>query len=49
MNLVRFAIRRPVITLMLVVTLVGGGVLGCSKMSAGNFPPLNTPKIHMLS
>jgi membrane fusion protein, multidrug efflux system len=32
---------------MLVVTLVGGGVLGCSKMSAGNFPPLNTPKVHM--
>ena len=47
MNLVRFAIRRPVITLMLVVTLVGGGVLGCSKMSAGNFPPLNTPKVYM--
>ena len=47
MNLVRFAIRRPVITLMLVVTLVGGGVLGCSKMSVGNFPPLNMPKVYM--
>ena len=32
---------------MLVVTLVGGGVLGCSKMSAGNFPPLNMPKVYM--
>ena len=32
---------------MLVVTLVGGGVLGCSKMSVGNFPPLNMPKVHM--
>lgn len=32
---------------MLVVTLVGGGVLGCSKMSAGNFPPLNTPKLYL--
>ena len=47
MNPIRFAMRRPVITLMLVVTLVGGGVLGCSKMSAGNFPPLNTPKIYV--
>ena len=47
MNLVRFAIRRPVITLMLVVTLVGGGVLGSSKMSVGNFPPLNMPKVYM--
>ena len=47
MNPFRFAIRRPVITLMLVVTLVGGGVLGCSEMSAGNFPPLNMPKVYM--
>ena len=47
MNPFRFAIRRPVITLMLVVTLVGGGVLGCSKMQAGSFPPLNMPKVHM--
>jgi membrane fusion protein, multidrug efflux system len=47
MNPFRFAIRRPVITLMLVVTLVGGGVLGCSKMSVGNFPPLNMPKLYL--
>ncbi len=45
MNPFRFAIRRPVTTLMLVVTLVGGGVLGCSEMSVGSLPPLNTPKI----
>ena len=32
---------------MLVVTLVGGGVLGCSKMSVGSFPPLNMPKVYM--
>ena len=47
MNPFRFVIRRPVRTLMLVVTLVGGGVLGCSKMSVGSFPPLNMPKVHM--
>ncbi len=47
MNPIVFARRRPVTTLMLVVTLVGGGVLGCSKMPVDNFPPLNTPKIHV--
>jgi membrane fusion protein (multidrug efflux system) len=46
MNPVVFAKRRPVTTLMLIVTLVGGGVLGCSKMPVGTFPPLNMPKIH---
>ena len=47
MNPIVFAMRRPVTTLMLVVTLVGGGVLGCSKMSVDTFPPLNTPKIYV--
>jgi membrane fusion protein (multidrug efflux system) len=46
MNRIVFAMRRPIITLMLVVTLVSGGVLGLSKMRADTFPPLNTPKIH---
>ena len=47
MNPFRFAIRRPIRTLMLVVALVGGGVVGCSKMSAASFPPLNMPKVHL--
>ena len=46
MNPIKFAIRRPIRTLVLVVTLVGAGLLGCSKLSVGNIPPLNTPKIH---
>ena len=46
MNPIVFAKRRPVTTLMLVVMLVGGGVLGCSKVWADTFPPLNTPKIY---
>jgi membrane fusion protein (multidrug efflux system) len=46
MNPIVFAKRRPVTTLMLVVMLVGGGVLGCSKVWADTLPPLNTPKIY---
>jgi membrane fusion protein, multidrug efflux system len=46
-NPIVFAMRRPVKTLMLVVALVSGGVLGCSKMRVDIFPPLNTPKIHV--
>ena len=40
-----FAMRRPVKTFMLVVTLVGGGVLGLNKMRV-DIPSLNTPKIY---
>ena len=47
MNPTVFAMRRPVTTLMLVVALVSGGVLGLSKMRADIFPPLNTPKIYV--
>ena len=32
MNPIVFAMRRPVTTLMLVVALIGGGVLGLYKM-----------------
>jgi membrane fusion protein, multidrug efflux system len=47
MNPIAFAIRRPVLTFMLVVPLVSGGVLGLSKMRPGALPPLNVPKIHV--
>ena len=41
MNPIVFAMRRPIITLMLVVALAGGGVLGLSKMGVDILPPLN--------
>ncbi|MGC8638584.1 MAG: efflux RND transporter periplasmic adaptor subunit [Isosphaeraceae bacterium] len=47
MNAFKFAIRRPVSTLMLVIMLTGGGVLGCSKIQVSSFPGLNTPRIYM--
>jgi multidrug efflux pump subunit AcrB len=47
MNPTVFAMRRPVTTLMLVVALISGGLLGLNKMRVDIFPPLNTPKIYV--
>ena len=45
MNPIKFAKQRPVNTLMLVLALVSGGVLGLYKMRV-NIPALHTPKIY---
>jgi membrane fusion protein (multidrug efflux system) len=47
MNPFVFIMRRPVKSLVLVVALASGGVVGCSKMGVDIFPPLNIPKIHV--
>ena len=47
MNPIVFAMRRPVTTMMLVVALISGGVLGLSKMRVDIFPSLHTPKIYV--
>lgn len=39
--------RRPITTLMLVVSLISGGVLAYSRMRVDIFPSLNTPKIYV--
>jgi membrane fusion protein, multidrug efflux system len=44
MNLIEFAVRRPFASLVLVVALASGGVLGSSKMGVDIFTPLHTPK-----
>jgi membrane fusion protein, multidrug efflux system len=41
-NPIVFVMRRPVKTLMLVVALASGGVMGLSKMRGDDFPPPNT-------
>ncbi len=46
MNPIIFAVRRPITTFMLVVTLGSGGFLGFSNMSVASSPSLNTPKIY---
>ena len=45
MNRIKFAMRRLVRTLMLVVALISGAVFGLYKMRV-DIPPLNTPKIY---
>jgi membrane fusion protein (multidrug efflux system) len=47
MNPIVFAMRRPVTTFMLVVVLLGGGVLGLSKLGVDIFPPPITRQIHV--
>ena len=47
MNPIVFAMRRPVTTLMLVVSLISGGVLGLNKVRADIYPPQKTPKIYV--
>jgi multidrug efflux pump subunit AcrB len=39
--------RNPVTTLMMVVALISGGVLGLNKMRVDIFPALNVPKIYV--
>ena len=43
----KFARRRPITVLMLLVTLTGGGVVGCSKIPVASFPRLNTSEIYL--
>jgi membrane fusion protein (multidrug efflux system) len=45
MNPVVFAMRHPVMTMILVVALLGGGVFGLYAMRLG-IPPLNSHKIY---
>src|SRR5208282_708509 len=47
MNPIVFARRRPVMTMMLVVALISGGVLASNKMRLDILRPLNTPKIYV--
>ena len=47
MNPTDFAMKRPVTTLMLVVALISGGMLGLNRMRVDIFPSLNVPKIYV--
>ncbi|HEY2882810.1 MAG TPA: efflux RND transporter permease subunit, partial [Pirellulales bacterium] len=45
MKLIIFAMRHPVTTVMLVVSIVLGGCLALSRMRVDIFPPINMPQI----
>ncbi len=47
MNATTLAMRRPITTLMLVVALISGGALACTRMRVDIFPSLNTPHIYI--
>ena len=47
MNPTGFAMRHPVTTLMLVVALISGGLLGLNRMRVDIFPSLNVPRIYV--
>ena len=47
MNPTSFAMRFPTTTLMFVVALISGGLLGLNRMRVDIFPSLNTPKIYV--
>ncbi len=47
MNPTNFAMRSPITTLMLVVALISGGLLGLNRMRVDIFPALNVPKIYV--
>ncbi len=46
MNAIKLARQRPIRSLMLVITLVGVAVLGCSKIPIDDLPSLSTPEIY---
>ncbi len=47
MNLVSFALRRPITVLVLVVAVVLAGLFAVAKMSRDIFPPLGVPVIYV--
>jgi multidrug efflux pump subunit AcrB len=47
MNPIVFALRHPITMIMLVVTLIGGGILALWSMRVDIFPPINQPKIYV--
>ena len=47
MKLIVFAMRHPVTTVMLVVSIVLGGGLAMSRMRIDIFPPINLPQIYV--
>lgn len=49
MNLVVFAMRKPITLLMVILALIGGGVLALTQMRVDIFPALNQPQIYVVN
>ena len=49
MNLVVFAMRRPITVVMILVALIGGGILALNQMRVDIFPAINAPQIYVVN
>lgn len=49
MNLIAFALRRPITLATVVLSLVGSGLLALSQMRVDIFPALNMPQIYVVN
>ena len=49
MNLVVFAMRRPITVIMIIVALIGGGILALNQMRVDIFPAINAPQIYVVN
>jgi multidrug efflux pump subunit AcrB len=49
MNLVVFAMRRPITIVMIIVALIGGGILALNQMRVDIFPAINAPQIYVVN
>ena len=49
MNLVVFAMRRPITVVMIIVALIGGGILALNQMRVDIFPAINAPQIYVVN
>jgi multidrug efflux pump subunit AcrB len=49
MNLVVFAMRRPITVVMIIVALVGAGLLALNQMRVDIFPAINAPQIYVVN
>ncbi|MCY2987344.1 MAG: efflux RND transporter permease subunit [Planctomycetota bacterium] len=49
MNLIAFALRKPITLATVILSLVGGGLLALSQMRVDIFPALNMPQIYVVN
>jgi len=49
MNLIAFALRKPITLAAILVALVGAGILALSQMRVDIFPALNMPQIYVVN
>ena len=49
MNLIVFAMRKPITLVMVIAAVIGGGILAVDQMRVDIFPALNQPQIYVVN